>query len=66
MDINMNGAAENTYEGIKRIADLVDGLNGSGLEPETQELIDDIREIMVEFQPQLGAYCMREHFIGGE
>jgi len=62
MDVNLKGAAQNTYDGIKRIGDMIEELDGSGVERCTQQLIDDLNDIMVDCQPQLGAYCLLEHF----
>jgi len=31
MDVNLKGAAQNTYDGIKRIGDMIEELDGSGV-----------------------------------
>jgi len=64
MNVNLKCAAQNTYEGIKRISDIIEELDGSGVERCTQDLIDAINDVMVDCQPQLGAYCLLEHFNG--
>jgi hypothetical protein len=61
MDVNLKGAAQNTFDGIKQIAEIIDNYDGEVGE-EAQEIIDQINRVMVSCQPQLGAYCLLESF----
>jgi len=62
METNLKSAAIHTHNAIQKISDLIDSRDGSGLDPQTQSVIDDIKTIMIEYQPLLGAYLIRDHF----
>lgn len=61
MDVNLKGAAQNTFDGIKQISAIIDNYDGE-VDDEAQDIIDQINRVMVECQPQLGAYCLLESF----
>lgn len=61
MNVNLKGAAQNTLGGIRKISEIIDNADGE-VDEEAQDIIDEINRAMVEYQPQLGAYCLLEHF----
>lgn len=61
MNVNLKGAAQNTLHAIEKITEIIDRNSGK-VDQEAQDIIDEINNVMVEYQPQLGAYCLLDAF----
>ncbi len=60
MNVNMKGAAQNAYDGIKAVLDFIE--EDSDNYDNMNDFIYDLNEIIVKYQPQLAAYLLLEHF----
>lgn len=60
MNVNMKGAAQNNYNAIKSLCDLIDEFDSDN--DDAGDFIDALNNIIIEYQPMLAAYCLLEHF----
>lgn len=60
MNVNMNGAARNCYDGVKALSDIIESYDDS--DADIALLIEELNDSMVKYQPLLAAYCMNDHF----
>ena len=60
MNVNLKGAANNCYLGLQKISEILE--KESYEFSSVQNLIDELNDVCVDYQPRLGAYCLKEHF----
>lgn len=62
MNVNMKGAAQNAYDGVKALLEAIEAESEENNYETVEEFIYSLNEIIVEYQPQLAVYCLLEHF----
>lgn len=63
MDVNLNGAAQNAYQGVKELLDFLESARDGRYE-DVDELLDEADNIIAQSQPLLACHCLDEHFNG--
>ena len=63
MKVNMKGAAQNAYDGIKSLLDFIEEESEEKNYETVDDFINALNDIIVRCQPQLAAYCLLEHFV---
>lgn len=65
MNVHLKGAADNAYKALKQLQELVDDATDNKnmlCYDSTEELLSDINAILINYQPLLACYCLKEHF----
>jgi hypothetical protein len=61
MEVNIKGAAQNNYDGIKALLDFIDEESEENNYESVEDFIYALNDIIVKYQPLLAAYCLLEH-----
>lgn len=62
MSVNLKGAAQNAYDGVKELVDFLESAREHY--SDIDDLLDDAEALIVRNQPLLACYCINQHFNG--